>query len=691
VNCGWSGTVTPMKVGWVFTPPSRYYEFVDDDYSGENYVGTPSSTQFVISGTVTDSVGGAGMSGVTIAFFDGSTTMTSTTSAGGYYSHTVPVNWAGTVTPFYPDYTFSPPFAAVGPVQSDTTQDFVGTPISYCAASGDAVNDLGIVLVEANTGSQSSGITAYSDYTGGAFTSLSPGSTYAFTITYQSTKGEAKECIVATYIDYDGDYSFDEGCTLHCDTSFLIQPGQNTHTGVFTVPLNADAGDARMRVLVFYDESGTIRMPACVLGADGEVEDYTVHIEALPPPTTFSLGDTVWEDLDADGFQDDGEPGIAGVAVNLHECASTLADSTTTDASGVYSFTDLAPGDYYVQFVPPTGYAFTLQDQGGGDIVGSDADMLDSDADLATGQTVCNDFGAGEDHTFWDAGMFPLVEVDKAVTSPGVVNDEITFTVKITNTGPVTLATVSLFDQFAGPVEYVGGTPPADSSSAITLTWNDLTVSSGDIAPGQASTVETVFRLPSLSCRPTVVNTVVVTAVSSFGNIASDEATVVAFFNIYLPLVFRNHVVAPDLVVESVSATSDDVQVVIRNAGNGPVSDEFWVDVYIDPHPVPTAVNQIWPDLASQGLAWGVTMDLQPGDVLTLIVGDAYYVPEHSRVSWPLAAGTQVYAQVDSLDAETTYGAVLESHEITGGAYNNIGSTQVPGTSPVAGISFGFR
>jgi hypothetical protein len=101
---------------------------------------------------------------------------------------------------------------------------------------------------------------------------------------------------------------------------------------------------------------------------------------------------------------------------------------------------------------------------------------------------------------------------------------------------------------------------------------------------------------------------------------------------------------------------------------------EFWVDVYLNPNPAPTHVNQTWNQLGSQGLVWGVTEtalpQLVPGSLLTLT--DGYYQPDYSRVSWPLPAGVPVYAQVDSADALTTWGAVLENHEILGGLYNNI-------------------
>jgi len=151
---------------------------------------------------------------------------------------------------------------------------------------------------------------------------------------------------------------------------------------------------------------------------------------------------------------------------------------------------------------------------------------------------------------------------------------------------------------------------------------------------------------------------------------------------IYLPFIVKNSITAPDLVVQSITATSDDVQVVVVNQGNAPVTDEFWVEAYINPDPAPTAVNQLWWELGTEGMFWGVTEDLlplNPGETITLTYDDATYIADYSRVSWPLAPGTVVYAQADAYDADTTYGAIQESHEISGGAYdNNIGNDTVP-------------
>jgi hypothetical protein len=154
------------------------------------------------------------------------------------------------------------------------------------------------------------------------------------------------------------------------------------------------------------------------------------------------------------------------------------------------------------------------------------------------------------------------------------------------------------------------------------------------------------------------------------------ELTAAEGRNIHLPLIMSSYAPPgqgpPDLVVESIVATTGSVQVVIKNQGDGPVTDEFWVDFYVNPNPPPTGVNQVWNDgRCEQGIAWGVTAYMAPGDVINLTIGDDYYWPSLSNFSG-LAPGTPVYAQVDSANTLTTYGAVLENHEITGGYYNNV-------------------
>ncbi len=67
------------------------------------------------------------------------------------------------------------------------------------------------------------------------------------------------------------------------------------------------------------------------------------------------LTGTVWLDVDGDGVEDNGEPGIAGVTVFLCDASTPVCDAGTeiatavTDADGNYVFPDLMPGNYQVQ------------------------------------------------------------------------------------------------------------------------------------------------------------------------------------------------------------------------------------------------------------------------------------------------------------------------------------------------------
>ncbi len=107
---------------------------------------------------------------------------------------------------------------------------------------------------------------------------------------------------------------------------------------------------------------------------DEENNDYerTIAVEAV----AGEIHGSVWDDLDADGQWDVGEPGLAGVTVyldlNQNERLDPGEPSTTTqeddprtsgiDETGTHRFTNLAPGDYSVAEVVPNGYEGTFPD-----------------------------------------------------------------------------------------------------------------------------------------------------------------------------------------------------------------------------------------------------------------------------------------------------------------------------------------
>lgn len=114
-------------------------------------------------------------------------------------------------------------------------------------------------------------------------------------------------------------------------------------------------------------------------------------------------GDLVWDDLNGNGLQDGGEPGIDGVRVALIEDSNgngalNPGDQeytwTITANGGQYIFSDFPTGDYFIQFSGfPIGYVETHQDIGSND--GLDSDGATTDLIVFNAATDRNDIDLG--------------------------------------------------------------------------------------------------------------------------------------------------------------------------------------------------------------------------------------------------------------------------------------------------------
>jgi hypothetical protein len=176
-------------------------------------------------------------------------------------------------------------------------------------------------------------------------------------------------------------------------------------------------------------------------------------------------------------------------------------------------------------------------------------------------------------------------------------------------------------------------------------------------------------------------------AVSSWDSVTIDVYKT-PIFELFLPFVVSDHAAMPDLVVKTLTATRNSVQVVLENQGTAAVVSGFYVDVYIAPLRPPAGAHEGWDTAgvsSGRGLVWaievsqtpnpshGVVAPIMPGQTLTLNFNDAFYQPDYSSITWPLTPGTSIYAQVDSYPAPTPHnGLVLETHEYYGQPYNNI-------------------
>lgn len=118
------------------------------------------------------------------------------------------------------------------------------------------------------------------------------------------------------------------------------------------------------------------------------------------------IGNFVWKDVNENGIQDSGEPGVANVTVVLSGQAANgqpVTDTVQTDANGQYWFDGLEAGTYKLAFFPPAQYTFAAPHQG-------DDPDLDSDPDPQTGMTGDINLAGSVSRDDIDAG---LVELDE--------------------------------------------------------------------------------------------------------------------------------------------------------------------------------------------------------------------------------------------------------------------------------------
>ncbi|MCB0126150.1 MAG: hypothetical protein KDE58_28025, partial [Caldilineaceae bacterium] len=80
-------------------------------------------------------------------------------------------------------------------------------------------------------------------------------------------------------------------------------------------------------------------------------------LELLCDPAPIEIGNRVWDDLDGDGEQDAGEPGLNNLIVTLQ--TPTGSSTTTTSGDGNYYFTVDAYTAYTITVATPAGFQLT--------------------------------------------------------------------------------------------------------------------------------------------------------------------------------------------------------------------------------------------------------------------------------------------------------------------------------------------
>lgn len=227
----------------------------------------------------------------------------------------------------------------------------------------------GVTVTLTGPGLPNGGVSVVTNTSGEYYFSSGPGTTavgYAYSLTGLTQGG---------------------GYTLSFPTSFSAN--------VYSISRKPNAASGPQADAIDTDAASNGQI-SFTLGGAGE-NNFSFDVGFMPQA---SLGDYTFIDTNHNGIQDVNDTPLAGVTVVLY-INGTAAATTTTDASGLYSFTGLAATSSYsysVGFTTPAGYVIT------GQYVGDSA--LDSDADPATGRTQSVTLAAGQNDTSLDAGFY---------------------------------------------------------------------------------------------------------------------------------------------------------------------------------------------------------------------------------------------------------------------------------------------
>jgi uncharacterized repeat protein (TIGR01451 family) len=485
--------------------------------------------------------GEAGFGGVTVTLtYPDGRVFTTTTTANGYYTFTVPVSQVYTITVVAANFAPGGPlegYAHTLPDQgTDDALDSDGRPVG-----GDLVVTTPAITAD--------------DYTFdfGLVQLVSLGNRVWYDTDDSGTldAGEVgvPGVVVELYRDTDGSGTYTPGVDEYISTTTTTAGGYYTFTRLYPSLLPTQtylvvitqtnfapggALESYVNSTAVYTGDSDLNdrdhgYVVGTLGSGGYVASSAVTVTPGDEPTTdgdtdansnltidfgfyrLSLGDQVWYDANNDGYLDAGEVGAPGVEVRLYDgTGTTLLMTTTTDASGYYTFTGLVSGTYVVEIVPPGDYVSSGDTPTTGD-PDSNVDGDDNGVGTAGGAIRSNpvrvwagdagaqgsnvvDGGTGSTHNpTVDFGLFlgaDLAVVKSDDPDPVVVGTVLTYTFTVTNGAPSVARNVVVTDTLPPEVTFLSAAPAQDSGPNP-LVWN-----LGDLAVGAVRYFTVTVQVP---------------------------------------------------------------------------------------------------------------------------------------------------------------------------------------------------
>ncbi|MCK6576667.1 MAG: hypothetical protein L6Q98_01040 [Anaerolineae bacterium] len=155
------------------------------------------------------------------------------------------------------------------------------------------------------------------------------------------------------------------------DAGDVVQADGDTYFITATLDATLPASGRGTETPLPADDNGIVFMEEISTDAPRATDAVGINATATPTrtPTPINIGNFVWDDLDQDGRQDAGEPGLSGVTVQLwNSTKTTLIDVDSTDANGIYTVVAPTSGSYRVRVVLPSiNDQFSPKDLAGGD------------------------------------------------------------------------------------------------------------------------------------------------------------------------------------------------------------------------------------------------------------------------------------------------------------------------------------